>query len=89
MGIYAVWEPDAGETDEDATRLPADDARAAAEAWADLSDYNSAEYHIVGGRQATVMVRDLSTGTTCKWMVHGEAVRHYTATVCRDTAEED
>lgn len=80
MPSYLVWQPEAGQTDTNGMRVRAHEAGAAAEMWADADDYASAEYHIVQGHPAAVMVRDVKTGETTEWVVVGESVRRYTAT---------
>ena len=80
MGRYIVWQPAAGQSEADGTKITARDARTAAEEWADHDDYKSNEFHIVGGQPATVMVRDLDSNVRpLEWIVSGESVRHYKA----------
>ena len=55
------------------------DAEMAATEWAEKNDRDSAEYHIVGGHDATVNVRDLETDEVTRYTVSGEAVPQYTA----------
>ncbi len=75
---YVVWQPDAGQTEADGDGVSATDPKKAAEAWADHDD-SSNEFRIVGGQPATVKVKDLSSGATREWIVHGESRREYTA----------
>ncbi len=53
---YIVWCPDLGQTREDGKVFEAADAEAAAVAWAEWNDRESAEYDIVSGTPATVKV---------------------------------
>ena len=56
--LYQVWCPDLGqECDLDAKVIRAESAGNAAEAWAEWSDWTSAEYRIANGREATVHVK--------------------------------
>jgi len=79
MGRYLVWEPAAGGIEESANETNAPDARTAASDWADNEDYESDDFTIASGIPATVVVRDLDTGKLTEWIVHGKAVRDYTA----------
>ena len=53
---FKVWCPEMGSTIDDARQFDAFDARCAAEAWADAEDSISADYLIVRGQDATVLV---------------------------------
>lgn len=55
---FNVWR--VGQTEHDAEEIDARDALAAAEAWAEHSDWTSAEFSIVGGHPAEVYVRTLN-----------------------------
>lgn len=79
MGRYIVWQPGAGQTEDDGMRVTARDAKQAVEEWADADDYRSNEFHIVGGQPASVIVHDLDSGTRGTWTVSGESRRVYTA----------
>ena len=83
MDSYLVWQPEAGQTEEDAREVLALAAQFAAEAWAKTDDHVGNEYTIVGGQPATVMVRDLRGGEATEWIVSGELVRRYTANAKR------
>ena len=75
---FLLWRPDYGETEDDARRIHASSASAAAEQWAERNDADSAEYGIVGGSDATVCVR-CPDGKTRTYIVSGEAVPQYHA----------
>lgn len=75
---YLVWQPDAGEFD-CARRIEAVDAEQAAETWAAIDDRDSADYTIVGGDEAIVVVQ-APDGTRTRWRVTGESVPSYSAT---------
>ena len=79
MGRYVVWQPASGQTEDDGTKVSASNTKTAVEEWAAHDDWNSNEFHIVGGQPATVMVRDLDSGKAFEWIVSGESVRHYSA----------
>jgi hypothetical protein len=53
---WLVWNPDQGETREDARPIYARDAEAAVEKWAEQDDNGSAEYSIAKGHAAVVHV---------------------------------
>jgi hypothetical protein len=59
--------------------IMAKDAGLAAEKWAEADDCNSAEYLIIGGDDATVLVRKLGEQETQKFIVTAEAVPEYYA----------
>ena len=79
MPIFKVWWPDRGQKKEDATTVKAFDHEHAAKVWADWYDAHSAEYPIVGGEVAEVMV--LHEGCECPDLikVRGFQSREYTA----------
>lgn len=91
VGVFAVWRPDEGEEEEDAVLILAVDAQDAAEHWAEYDDASSAEYAIVGGRAANVLVRRAGVtdarGNVClepggevtQFVVCGETLPSYTA----------
>lgn len=74
---YLVWRPDAGETEDDADTFSARSHCDAAERWAEKDDRNSADYTIVGGSSAEVLVR-LEGEEVSRWVsVSGETVASY------------
>ena len=60
---WYVWQPDNGETEDDARTFYGMSPDAAVEKWAAWSDSHSADYDIVGGGEATVHVRLRSQDT--------------------------
>lgn len=76
---WLVWSPDYGGTEEDAIPLRASRPEGAAELWAERSDRMSADYSIVGGTDATVLVRAVGTQETFRYLVSGETVPSYSA----------
>lgn len=66
------------EDDGDWTPIRAIDAEEAAETWAERSDADSAEYHILSGYEPTVTVRD-EDGNVTRWRVSGESEPQYRA----------
>lgn len=56
MKTYEVWCPDLGSTREDAKLIKAYGPETAAETWAQWQDASSADYWIVGGTNANVVV---------------------------------
>ena len=78
MRIYTVWCPDLGSDAEDGHMFKARDPQDAACQWAKREDCNSADYWIVGGQDANVMVRS-SDGVDHALIVSGETVAHYRA----------
>ena len=79
MNRYLVWQPENGETVEDAVVITAADERSAAEQWAHEDDFESNEYTIASGVPATIMVREPMASEAAEWIVSGEMVRRYTA----------
>ena len=77
MSRYRVWQD--GDDEKWGSVIDTLDAEMAAEEWAERDDSDSAEYHIVGGRDITVNVRDLETDEVTRYTVSGEAVPQYTA----------
>lgn len=83
---YVVWRPDQGQEEEDGHKIRCrDDEYTAAELWADWSDWNSADYSIVKGNDATVLVRriDKPGCKIFKFNVTGESVRQYYAAIAK------
>jgi hypothetical protein len=77
--MWLVWQPDDGATEDDARKIHARTPAEAAERWAEWDDYNSAEYSIVGGSDATVCVRRADGGEALLFVVSGESVPSYSA----------
>lgn len=79
--IFRVWEPDCGETEDDAREVEASDSETAAEDFAEWSDSNG-DYAIVRGNEATVHVRRTNDEAAVVevFVVIGESVPQYSAT---------
>ncbi len=77
--IFVVWEPANGQSIADGRRFNAEGPQHAVEQWAEWSDHESNEYHIVGGQPAVVMVRDANGCATREMIVSGESILQYTA----------
>lgn len=76
---FKVWCPEMGSTLDDAREFDAFDANSAAEAWADDEDRRGADYLIVRGQDATVLVSaDDGMHVEC-FVVSGESVPSYRA----------
>ncbi len=71
---------DIGSGPDEAKTFEAGCAGAAAEKWANWEDNQSADYWIVGGTIATVMVRRVGAEIAHKFMVSGRTERAYCAT---------
>ena len=84
---YDVWCPDIGSGPEDATVFEAHAEYAAAEAWADREDAQSADYWIVGGTDANVCVRQHGKEEICEFVVSGRQERAYSAKPVPPNAE--
>lgn len=80
---YKVWWPDRNQKREHANYFDATDHEHAAELWADWYDGYSADYCIVNGESADVLVASDDEGTPTAVSVTGAAVREYTGTVTR------
>jgi hypothetical protein len=78
MKQYLVWCPDLGSTEEDGRKIMAHDPEDAACLWARREDSRSADYWIVGGTDANVVVRD-PDGAEHALIVSGESVPSYRA----------
>lgn len=76
---YDVWCPDLGSGPEDAKIFEAHAEYAAAEAWADREDAQSADYWIVGGTDARVCVRQHGKEDVFEFVVSGRQERAYSA----------
>jgi len=79
---YLVWRPEYSQEPEDGVVIDAYDANAAACKWAERDDQRSADYMIVGGTDATVMVRAVNNpAQQFEMIVSGESMPHYRARV--------
>lgn len=77
---YRVWCPDRGATKEDGRRILAYDAESAATKWAEWDDAASADYTIVGGTPADVVVAEERDGAPeHRFKVFGESHPTYRA----------
>jgi hypothetical protein len=77
---YVVWCPDRGATKEDGRHINAFDHESAATRWAKWDDAHSADYTIVGGSDAIVLVAAVDDGAPeHKFTVSGESVPVYRA----------
>lgn len=83
--VFRVWQPECGETEEDAREVEACDSETAAEDYAEWSDSNG-DYTIVRGSEATLHVRrtDDEAAEVEVFVVTGESVPHYSATPKRE-----
>lgn len=82
MTRYVVWRPDWEQTMGDGKTIEAHSPAAACEHWAEREDADSADYLIVGGNPAELMVTELGTGLPpFRYSVSGEAVPSYRATM--------
>lgn len=74
MNTYIVWRPENGQTEDDGQPFRAMDAAAAVREWAEWDDRTSADYHIVGGTPAEVMVREVGSQDAPRtYIASGEA----------------
>lgn len=78
MGLYKVWCPDYGQTEDDARSLVTFSENSAAIQWAEEYDKWSAEYSIAGGEVVSVAVK-APEGAVTTLVVYGEAVPQYRA----------
>ena len=77
---YLVWCPDRGATKEDGRRVLAYDPSSAATRWAEWDDASSADYTIVGGTPADVVVAEDRDGAPeHRFTVTGESCPIYRA----------
>ena len=77
---YRVWCPDRGATKEDGLRILAYDPEIAATKWAEWDDASSADYSIVGGAPAEVLVAEDRDGAPeHRFTVTGESCPTYRA----------
>lgn len=77
MSLFQVWCPDYGSGPDDARTFNAVDLADAVQQWALCQDTEGADYLIVGGQDATVVVSDGETERT--FIVSGESVPYYRA----------
>ena len=77
---YRVWCPDRGATKDDGRRVVAREPESAATAWAEWDDAHSADYSIVAGNDATVLVAEDRDGAPeHRFTVSGESCPVYRA----------
>jgi hypothetical protein len=76
---FKVWCLTLHQGEEDARVIEAFDAEEAAEKWAEHEDSWSADYWIVGGEEARVMVQRSDGGGAVEFVVTGESRPAYTA----------
>jgi len=77
---YRVWNPDRGATKDDGLFVRSYDPEGAAKAWAEWDDANTAEYSIVSGNDATVVVaEDCDGAPEHRFTVSGESCPVYRA----------
>ena len=77
---FRVWSTERGQTKEDGLRIVAYDAEMAAVRWAEWDDASSADYTIVGGTPAEVVVaEDRDEAPEHRFIVSGESVPQYRA----------
>lgn len=77
---FIVWHPENGQTREDGRKVPAFSAESAAVKWAERDDADSADYLIVRGNDATVMVAEDRDGSEPeRFVVSGESCPVYRA----------
>ena len=77
---YVVWCPDRGATKEDGRHIDAFDAESAATRWAEWDDSSSADYTIVSGTPAEVLVAEVDDGAPeHRFTVTGETCAIYRA----------
>lgn len=82
MTRYVVWRPDYEQTREDGREIEAYCPQAACELWAEQDDSRSADYLIVLGNSAEVMVAELGSSLPpFRYSVSGESVPSYRATM--------
>lgn len=78
MSNFKVWWPDRGHAEDDARTFTAADHEHAAELFADWHDSYHAEYCIVKGETACLMVKGPSDSEAVQVSVEGETSRQYT-----------
>lgn len=78
--VYLVWYPDRGGSREDGRRVRSHSPEGAAIAWAQWDDARSADYTIVGGQPAEIVVAEDRHGSPeYLFTVTGESCPVYTA----------
>lgn len=82
MTKYVVWRPDWEQTIEDGRTIDAHCPQAACEHWAEREDSDSADYLIVLGNDAELMVAELGSSLPpFRYSVSGESEPRYRATM--------
>ena len=79
---WHVWQPDQGSTREDARTVYAYSRDTAVERWAERDDAESADYCIIRGTEATVLIARADgpeKDVVATYTVSGESVPEYTA----------
>ena len=85
---YIVWRPDYGQAQEDGRHIDAIDAGCACEKWAQREDSESADYLIVSGNPAKLLVVLAEEGAPIEaFTVYGESVPEYRAHPAPDGRE--
>lgn len=79
MAKFKVWWPDRGQIQDGAPVFVAHDYEDAAAQWADWYDGHTADYSIVGGEDAEVVVESVADGVQVNLTVRGEMTRVYRA----------
>ncbi len=85
---WLVWDPDQGNTVEDARTIYALNAEWAAEKWAEEDDSDSAEYSIAQGTSTVVCVQPKEGGPIEKFKVTGEYEPTYSAELVEEPSKE-
>ena len=85
---YIVWRPDYGQTQEDGRHIDATDSERACHLWAQREDSESADYSIVSGTPAEVLVMLAEEGAPVEaFTVYGESMPHYRAHAKRESVD--
>ena len=85
MSEWICWQPSLGETEAEGRTIRADDAEQAAERFGRWGDEESADYNILKGRDAVVLVRRPPFGTIYTYIVSAETVPMYYARLVAPT----
>ena len=86
---YVVWCPDRGAVKEEGRHIDAFDHESAATRWAEWDDASSADYLIVGGSPAVVLVAEVDEGAPeHEFTVSGESCPVYRAQKTRPPRKE-
>ena len=89
MTRYVVWRPDYDQTIEDGRVVEALCPEYAVQQWAQRDDCESADYLIVRGNDAEVMVSELGSSLPpLRYSVSGESVPSYRARMLHGKAQE-